>query len=94
MEVGRWWSDGVQNSVCFYVFNIGTNKGSWWVTKATERAIKQYAPLTPISVSQTAHPACQNGEFNSLYAIHTVGMEDGRWWSDGVHNSVCFMSSI
>ena len=25
MEVGRWWSDGVQKSVCF-VFNIGTNK--------------------------------------------------------------------
>ena len=28
MEVGWWWSNGVQNSDCFYVVNIGTNKPS------------------------------------------------------------------
>ena len=26
MGVGKWWSDGVQNRVCFYVFNMRTNK--------------------------------------------------------------------
>ena len=49
--------------------------------------------LPQVPVPQTADPTCQNGVLNSLYAIHRVGMEVGRWWSDGVQNSV-FISSI
>ena len=44
--------------------------------------------LPQVPVPQTADPADQNGELNSLYAIHKVGMEVGRWWSDGAQNSV------
>ena len=29
-----------------------------------------------------------NCEYNSLYAIHKVAMEIGRWWSDSVQGSV------
>ena len=92
MEVGRWWSDGVQNSVCFYVFNIGTNKRRHGRLKRLNEQPNNQAPyrLLEVPVRQTAEPAGQNGEFNSLYAIHRVGMEVGRWWSDGVQNSVCF----
>ena len=47
------------------------------------------APLTPASSgTQSADPASQNVEINSLYAIHNVQVEVGRWWSDGVQNSV------
>ena len=46
--------------------------------------------LPQVPVPQTADPDGQKGELNSLYAIHRVGMEVGRWWSDGARNSVCF----
>ena len=78
MEVERWWSDGVQNSVCFYVVNIGTNKRRRGrLKRLNEQPNNQRLPQVP--VRQTADPAGKNGELNSLYAIHRVGMKVGRW---------------
>ena len=67
-------------------------QGSSWAPYATERATKQPSTLLSpqVPIRQTADPAGQNGEFNSLYAIHRAVMEVGRWWSDGVPNSVWF----
>ena len=92
MEVGRWWSDGVQNSICFYVsIQLRTRDRRARLKRLNEQPNNQ-APylLLQVPVRQIADPAGQNGELNSLYATHRVGIEDGRWWSDGVENSVCF----
>ena len=52
-------------------------------------------PLTPASFgTQSADPASQNGELNSLYAIHRVRMVVGRWWSDGLQNSVFYVFNL
>ena len=92
MKVERWWSDNIQSSGWFYLFNIGGNKRSSWVTWVTERRSNQPS-TTPTTASSYTTKCCSAGrdrEFNSLYAIHRIGMGVGKWWSDGVQNSVCF----
>ena len=39
-------------------------------------------------------PTGLNGEYNSLYAIHKVGMEVERWWLDSVQGSVFHVFNI
>ena len=95
MKVVRWWADGVQKSVCS-VFNIGMNKRRHGRLKRLNEQPNNQAPywLPQVPVRQTTDPAVQKGELNSLYAIHRVGMEVRRWWSDGVQNIVCSAANI
>ena len=57
----------------------------------TERTIDQpYTPPTIASSITTKYcPVDRNSEYNSLYAIHRIGMEFGWWWWDAVQISVC-----
>ena len=94
MEVGRWWSDGVHNSVRLYIQYryqqaiVVCTLSDW--TGVTERTSNQ--PRTPQTTASSDTTRCcsagRDGEFESLYAIHSQGMEVGRLWLDGVQNSV------
>ena len=75
MEVGRWWTDGVQNSVGFYVFKqLRTRDRRGRLKRLIEQPNNQAPHRIPhVPVPQTADSAGQNGELDSLYATHRVG---------------------
>ena len=44
----------------------------------------KYLPTTDSSDTTNDCRAGRYGEYNSLYAIHRIGMGVGRWFADGV----------
>ena len=77
---------------CIFVINIGANKQSSCANLVTERTTNQAStPTTTASFVTTKHcPVGRDGGYNSLYAIHRIGMEVERWWSYVVQSSVHF----